>query len=436
MSSLSRTFTDRKNGCVPKAKLRANGIQETLNTLETLNGTILSFGVFGVKFQAIDVFWCPLEHRYFNHGRNEDSISDNDDSSRDTDGSDELVAARPPDGLILPIWRTCHMGIILEAYCDSTSKEQAQLIIAVELFEDGIHMKHSFGESWKTKKEVVQELRSRSAGDFPVFSAGVKREIHVDLDVLSHVVDSFKNSKYDVITFNCQHFTSIVFHRFTGQILRDLLRRRWTSNHNSWGFRCKTDQQSTIDAMSWARTSRTLMEQLQPVQEEPFLFSRSPPGLDGTTRLALASVAFVGPVLGIALAAGSVLFDKIPQIRRLERSTIWFKYDTGKNDWFWTPYRDGEVPASQRWISVHTRQVQFGRFKGRELDSTCQCIIRTLAENSDLNPAENNEIKNCNICLDSKLQSSFLTGKYCDHSFCKDCFVQLDRCPFCRSSYQ
>ena len=432
MSSLSKSF----HSGYYKAKSCHDGeVEKTVETIQEIKTSVLPFSQFGMKIRSVNAFWTPLECTFLNH-TNTGGNTKGDDAIGSGDG--DLQAVWPPDGLLGPIWRTCHMGIIFEAYRDSENSDAALLTIAVELFDDGIRMCWKFGEPSSTKASVVKKLRST---DNPVYSAGVKREVDVELQVLLDVVASFKTSPYSVVGFNCQKFASTVFHEFTGQFLSDLLRRRWTTSHNMWGFREKTNEKHRSEAMDWASASSLLMEELEPVEGETFLFSRSPCGFGKASQTALVYAAVIArrsPMAAIVLAAGSLLAEKIPMFRRFERSTIWFKFNSEKRAWFWTPYRDGEVPSeSERWISIHQHVVQLGCFAGATLERTNRRIISILANNADLYPSKTtDEVEMCSICLEGKLRSTFLKGKHCDHILCGECFAQLNRCPFCRADYE
>lgn len=420
---LPKSVFEKKNGCKAKPSCSSNEVEQTVETCEDIKSDILPYSDLGIKFQAINVFWCKVA------SSTHKAQPDDDPSTHD----DDLQAARPPDGVVLPIWRLCHMGIILEGYNSSTESNSAKLYLAIELFRDGIHMKHSFGK--KSKKRVIQMLRGNLEGD--VYSGGVKRDIDIDLKILLEVVESFKKSSYNLASFNCQQFTTILFWKFTGQLLGDGLRRRWTSNHNGWGFPTKSE--SADEAMDWACKSNLLMEELKPVEGEQFLFSRSPPAVGGATKGALAGGAAVAvrvnPLLGVGIAAGAFVVDKIPRIRRFARSTFWYKYDKESKEWFWTPYRDQEIAEHMRWISIHQSEVEHGEFKGKVIQKTNKRIVSVLANNT-FDPTENDK-EMCNICLRAKPASCFTQGLNCpqEHGMCSVCFAKVgDRCPFCRTS--
>ncbi len=116
------------------------------------------------------------------------------------------------------------------------------------------------------------------------------------------------------------------------------------------------------------------------------------------------------PAVAIDVAAESLLSEKVTMSRRFERSTIWFKLDSEKQDWFWTPYRDGEeLSELDRWILIHHYVVVLG------------LIMSILANNGDLLSSETlyyaiallcfcSTTQDCSVCVEGKLLSSCLYG--------------------------
>ena len=429
-----------QNGQKPRESRHCSSFEEvaqTSATVDDIKETTLSYARLGIRFREINVFWCPLLNIGTSLRKSVDGSSRRcfrPTIDEETNNDADLPSARPPDGYLgLPVWRDCHMGVILKGHAGDMSEKDAQLILAIDLYPDGIHMKQSFGPASRSRSDVIQELKRNYDEDHPFFSAGVTEEIDIELKALLDVVESFKRLPYSAVTFNCQRFTSILYYKFTKKSLRDLLRHRWTSNSNSWG--CREDRIDE-EAMSWARGSSLLMQELKPVEGEPLLFCRSPRGFGKACQAGVASGAALAtsrPVLGLVLVAGSIIIDKIPQIRRFARSTIWFKYDGARADWFWSPYRDGEVDPVDRWIAVHELNVKQGHFEGCELEGTARRIVAVLSNNI-FSPLVNNE-EECPICLELTPQSNFVAGSNCSHVICKACFVQVEDCPFCRASF-
>jgi hypothetical protein len=95
--------------------------------------------------------------------------------SKDTEAAwapeGELVAAPPPDGILVSVYRACHMGLLFKAY--SETNKAASMVIVIELYTTGIMMEHEFGASTTTKPEMIKRLTSRSSKQ-PVYSAGVR----------------------------------------------------------------------------------------------------------------------------------------------------------------------------------------------------------------------------------------------------------------------
>ncbi len=411
-----------------KVKPKANGdVMITKETITQIKNNILPYRTLGLKFRTINVFWNHI-HNHPSHQEGNPDVEE--DSSMKSNGT--LTAARPPDGIFAPVWRYCHMGILLQAFNDPNVA--AVLSIAIHLHTDGIRMTHSFGEA--PQGDVVNALRDQ-AND-TVYSAGVMRNIDVELSNLLDFVISFENSGYSVIGFNCQHFTSCLYHDFTGEFLSINLRRRWTSNKGVFGNPLNDSEQKE-KSMRWASASKFLMEQLEPVEGEPLLFYRSPPAFGGMMKVATvvgAAAASLVPAVALAVFTGAVVSES-NLVRRFERSVIWFKYCENRNEWYWTPYRDQEYHGDDFWISVHQLSVPGGPFAGSVLQRKSSRIASILA-NNHFNPygVDGEEVENdCPICLESKPVSMFVSSGNCRHTICPECFEQLDVCPFCRVLY-
>jgi hypothetical protein len=421
------SFNLKKQGLKAKPKGNGEEVATTVETLTELKKNILPYGKFGMKFRTIDVFWTRMSKL----GSNQEGNAAVDENSS-TQNYGALRAARPPDGIVVPIWRYCHMGILLEAFKDGD--KEVGLTVAIHLHTDGIRMKYNFGTA--PQEEVVSDLRNEGTGT--VYSAGVMRDIDVDLEKLPDFVDSFKTSGYSLIGFNCQHFTSCLYYAFTRQYLKDNLRRRWTSNKDVFGNPLN-DREKKVKSMQWASASPLLMQELEPVEGEPLLFCRSPPAVGGMMKAAAlvgAAAARRFPVAAVALVAAAAI-SETNVLRRFERSVIWFKYAEDKNEWYWSPYLDQEYQGQDFWISVHQREVPGGHFAGNVLEKTSARIASILANNpfNPLSPGGGDLIDECPICLESKSASMLVSSGNCSHSICFECFEQVDVCPFCRVPY-
>jgi hypothetical protein len=321
-----------------------------------------------------------------------------------------LTAARPPDGVVVPIWRKCHMGILLQAF--KGDDNEAGLTVAIHLHDDGIHMAYDFGTA--SQEEVVKMLRPGE--NRAIYSAGAMRDIDVEVKALLDFVETFKTAGYALFTFNCQHFSTMLYHRFTRQLLSENLRRRWTSNKDAFGKSLNDDEQK-MKRMQWASASQLLMEELEPVEGEPLLFYRSPPA--------------VGRLVKGVTVVGAVVAPRFPLA-----GVAMFRYSGDKNEWYWSPYRDQE--HEHRWISIHQLQVPGGEYEGEVLQGTSARIASLLANNL-FNPLGHDggcgEEQECSICLDAKFVTMFVSSDNCSHSICLDCFEKVDVCPFCRVAY-
>lgn len=420
-------FNLKKQGLKTKPKGNGEEVPTTKETLAELKRKVLPFGRLGMRFRTIDVFWTRMSRvESCNPSRF------NEDSSAQENGA--WKAARPPDGIVAPIWRYCHMGILLQSFKDG-EEEDAGLTVAIHLLKDGIHMEHAFGTA--SQEEVICSLRNEH-GNGTIHSAGVARDIDVELQLLVDFVGDFKTSGYSVVGFNCQHVTTILYHKFTQQCLKDNLRRRWTSNKDYFG-NTLNDVEQKKKSMQWASKSPFLMEQLEPVEGEPLLFNRSPPAagkLMKTAALVGAAAARRSPATAVALVAAAVI-SETNFFRRFKRSVIWFKYDEEKEEWFWSPYRDQEYEGDDFWISIHQREVPGGHFAGSVLEGTSARIANILANNvfNPLSTDDGEAADDCPICLEPKSASMLVSSGNCNHSICRECFGQLDICPFCRVEY-
>lgn len=429
-SSLSKISTfDLKT----KPKGKGTDVKTTMATIEELKENVLPYGTsFGMKFRTIDVFWNTMSmFQNSTTGSCQSAAHPTIEEEDTTKKEGVLTTARPPDGMVLPIWRRCHMGILLQAF--RGDDKAAGLTVAIHLHQDGIRMVHDFGTA--PLKKVVNRLRPDENG--AIYSAGVTRDIDVEVELLLDFVKTFKTSGYSPFTFNCQHFTSGLYYHFTNQLLSECLRRRWTSNKGVFG-NSLSDTELKKKRMEWASGSQLLMTELEPVEGEPYLFYRSPPTVGGMMKMAAAVGATAArrfPLTALAVVAGTAILDNVTavSVRRFERSVIWFKYCESKEEWYWSPYRDQEYQGDDRWISIHQREVPGGPYAGKELQRTSARIASVLANNT-FNPRVVEE-KDCPICLDSKPATMFVSSGRCSHSICHECFKQVELCPFCRVAY-
>ena len=168
--------------------------------------------------------------------------------------------------------------------------------------------------------------------------------------------------------------------------------------------------------------------ELTRIPGERCLFSRSPSSAIGaSTNVAVVAgtvLKLINLPLALALSLGSLAIDVVPKIRRFKRLTIQYYYRSQSNEWFWSPYRQGEVNGDKRWISVSSKEVPVGRFQGKQLETTNAMIVDYLAKH---NPCPRSE---CLICLKASLEC-FSYGSNCYHKFCSTCSNEIDDCPFC-----
>lgn len=227
-----------------KIKHKGNGedVAITVETIDMLRKKVLPYAKKGMKFRTVDVFWTRMSK--FSSGSSSPSTIERSSGNEENDAG-MLKCARPPDELIGPIWRLCHMGILLQSFKDST-EEDFGLTVAIYLNTDGIHMKHFYG--FDSQDEVVTELRKDYG---TVISAGVKRDIDVELKALPDFVEGFKTAAYSVAAFNCQSFTNVLYHKFTQQYLHNNLKKRWTSPKDAFGSRLN-DVEQKVEVMKWA----------------------------------------------------------------------------------------------------------------------------------------------------------------------------------------
>jgi len=196
--------------------------------------------------------------------------------------------------------------------------EQGRLYVAADMWPDGIRVNHVFGNRMAAesfKASILESISTRS-----VFSASVVRSIDVELDVLYDAVAYFRHHQYNAFMFNCQHFATIFYHRFTGTQLGKQLRHRWTAN-------CNREGDDAVD-MSWAEGIEELV-QLTPVKSGgSYLFSRSPRAMGKATVAGVVvgtAVNFINPVGGAVISAAA-LAGEIPAFCRFQRTTTWFFY--------------------------------------------------------------------------------------------------------------
>jgi hypothetical protein len=352
----------------PKKDLKGQGLKakpktspeeraSTKDTQARLQRNILPFHGLGLKFRAIDVFW-------HNFGEEETRYVDGD-SSR----IDDLKTARPPDGLS-PNWRYCHMGILLQAFVNR--EDDARLTVAIHHHPGGINLEFEFGET--SLDVVVANLRPDQSR--PIFSAGVMRDIDVELTKLSDFVSFFLYARYNLLRFNCQHFTALLYLEFTGRNFKKTLECAWTPNN----------------FVNWMSNSTVLMNWMDPVTGDPLLFYYTPPA-DATLGRAsdLFGTAAVQRFPAVAIAAVAVAARLEVSIHNnrfsssFEKSVIWFKYVPSRNEWYWSPYQKQEHEGDDHWISVSEHVVSRGRFARNELQGKALSIASVLA-NNNFNP--------------------------------------------------
>ena len=177
------------------------------------------------------------------------------------------------------------MGVILTAVSKSLPSydKLCRLYVAVQLWPNGIELKHVYG--YPAALSEFKERLLRSASTRAVFSAGIGKSIDIELGTLHSIIYDLKDVRYNLLTFNCHHLASSIYLQFTGEEMREQLCQRWTENRSYHAKRSKMD---------WSRGIVELSDLTQ-VPGESCLFSHSP-------RFEINSGAFVGCVVGRALA--------------------------------------------------------------------------------------------------------------------------------------
>jgi hypothetical protein len=143
LSNIS-SFGLKMQGMKAKPKENGEAVAATMETIASLKERVLPFGKLGMKFRTIDVFWSNLSLTT-RSVEVHPSTTEEDATLKES----ALRTARPPDGMVMPIWRLCHMGILLQAYKDDD--KEAGLTVAIHLNNDGIRMEYDFGTAPQTK---------------------------------------------------------------------------------------------------------------------------------------------------------------------------------------------------------------------------------------------------------------------------------------------
>ncbi|KAL7577960.1 hypothetical protein ACA910_007584 [Epithemia clementina (nom. ined.)] len=453
---------------------KKNGAESTIDTLKHLEDEILPFDDLGFRLNEVQVFWLPMDRKAMTDNvRGRDWMRTNDSSSNDVNesGTDKatesesqlkklLEPARPPDSMIgYPQWRWCHMGLILSASSsklagDEKTGTSTRLYIILDLYQTGVRTDHLLVRSSlmhnKLKKLVINHCNQEE-----VFSAGINQPTtssSSDLGSLLEHVQMFSECSYNPAFFNCQHFTSILFQRLTGENLSKCLRHRWTSNKSLQGD--NPNIISYVPGLSLAMKDHSL-KGLCIVDIDELLFSYSC-RLFGKSNQAAAGVGAAGIIagglmaatragsvggpiaaLGAAVAAIGLGYDKVPSLCPLSRATIWFQYCRETAQWYWSPYRCGEVEAIDRWISVKTLKVSEGPYQGQEIQNTSAGIALYLARRNPFPLADCHF--ECPICFEDWYNSDYVLEGRCGHQVCADCHAKLIAsnmsCPFCRQAF-
>lgn len=494
MSSLPSLGLSSSSSTKSSSSLSKNNTTvSTQKALRIIEDKILPYQQLDFCWTEIQVFWIPL--RRFNKEDNDNSSSDEKKKKKkkittasSSRASTSLKAARPPDSCYgVPEWRWCHMGLILVAESnhkngDSSSDDDdgMQLRVLLDLHNSGIRIHHVFNKAGKAQRQIHDFLLELCAknDDVPVFSAGVHEQITVPLDIIVEVVQTVKS--YNVVLFNCQHFTSIAYYHFTGMHLSRRLRHRWTNTH-SWSRNNNADSNNSssrhISTCHYSSKNNAAvgellhddfldvisknpsLQRLQLVEtRDEILFSYTPKLFGKSNRAAMVGGLVVSTlggamVTGLAVTAMGLGYDKIhPRLCPLSRVTIWFMYDgTNEREWFWSPYRfgeEGDGDDDNRWISVRHNRIRSGRYKGQELSKTAASIVRCLNQfnpkplrRSSSSP-EDDWNWDCPICWKSCVtyQDKVMCGTECTHAICQDCFGRMTKrnilhCPFCRKPF-
>lgn len=433
----------------------------TEKALTHIEDRILPYQDLGFVWDEIHVFWLPL--RGYNKEEEEEKLEEDENNStektnkRTNDKNYTLKAARPPDSSVLGVseWRWCHMGIILVAKSKNNDDDEAvQLQVLIDLHNSGIRIHHVFGTNAHQKMHDFLFQLCANDDAVPIYSAGVKQNVVAEkqqLESIRQVVQSVRS--YNVVYFNCQHFTSIAYQHFTGLSLRHKLRQRWTSNHrfsftnstisashNNSGNNINNKKKSiTIRNFEKAVSQHECLQRLQLVDAEELLWSYTPKFLGKTNRAAMVGglvlAAASAPLTGLAVTAMGVGYDKMHPTVLLSRSTIWFQHVGG--EWYWSPYRCGDV-EDRCWMSVRHVRVRSGPYEGQSLQNTAAKIVETLHQ---LPNDDGSFDWDCPVCWNhctSHLDK--MSGSQCTHAICAKCFQRLAKrqilhCPFCRKPF-
>lgn len=424
----------------------------TASAIDEITDEILPKAEDGFAWKSIEVFWYRLSHEkmescgVFRTPRSCQSGNRHGDTHGDST-TKLFDASRPPDSICgIPHWRQCHMGILLKAKKTHGGSGHRELLVSVELTDDGIHVNHAEGIASRARDNLRKKISNSSSNPL-IFTAGVDTTLNdMALEVLLQCINPMIKHKYCAVRFNCQILSSIIFHKFTGNVLSQKLRQRWTSAfgwkeflHSKCAARTAAATDKEAQYMVWTANAQVL-KSIELIDSSEPLFRRCPPAA-GKANVGLVAAGLAGAIVnkdpaGLLIAAGGLCYDKIPGIAPLSRKAIWFRYDRNFETWLWTPYRDGEVEAVTRWYSVNTCTVGSGRFKGMQVKGTSSEIIRYLAANNP-NPIATVDDVECAICMELKLRTEMRQGQ-CQHQVCGDCLSKIGNgaCPFCRKPFK
>eukprot|EP00546_Thalassionema_frauenfeldii_P012914 CAMPEP_0178917168 /NCGR_PEP_ID=MMETSP0786-20121207/13094_1 /TAXON_ID=186022 /ORGANISM="Thalassionema frauenfeldii, Strain CCMP 1798" /LENGTH=375 /DNA_ID=CAMNT_0020590683 /DNA_START=74 /DNA_END=1202 /DNA_ORIENTATION=+ len=316
--------------------IKGNNTHHAISTekaLTHIEDRILPYQDLDFVWDDIQVFWLPLR----GYNKEEEELEEGENNSTGESSTEKkttkkngknytLKAARPPDSSVgVSEWRWCHMGIILVA--TSKNDDAVQLQVLIDLHNSGIRIHHVFGKNAQRKMHDFLFQLCANDDAVPIYSAGVKQDVvaeQQELESIRQVVQSVRS--YNVVYFNCQHFTSIAYQHFTGLSLRHKLRQRWTSNHrfsftNSTINAISNDSGNnkkksiTISNFEKAVSQHECLQRLQLVDAEELLWSYTPKFLGKTNRAAMVGglmlAAASAPLTGLAVTAMGVGYDKM-----------------------------------------------------------------------------------------------------------------------------
>lgn len=472
-----------------------HGLHQAINTQKALthieDRILLPYQDLDLVWKEIQVFWLPLRgynkeeaeenpataeteetnpHSTVNKTNKSKKKKDNHINHNHIKKNYTLPAARPPDSSIGVVseWRWCHMGIILVAKNDNENENEnnnnIQLQVLIDLHNSGIRIHHVLIGTKASQQQKMHDLlyqlmcsgNNNDQDVVPIYSAGVQCPIlpeQQNLSSIRHVVQSVRS--YNVVYFNCQHFTSIAYQHFTGLSLRHKLRQRWTSSHrflSSWSNNNSTvssSNNSTVSQSTNTSSNTTTIRILRQLEEaasqhdclkrlqlvdaaEDLVWSYTPKFFGKTNQAALVGglvLAAAAPLTGLAVTAMGVGYDKVHPTILLSRSTIWFTFQEG--EWQWSPYRCGDFPNQCRWMSVRHLRVRSGPYEGQCLQKTAAQIVQTLHQL----PIKKFQW-DCPVCWKSCTSHlEKVSGSHCTHAICIDCFKRLAKrqilhCPF------